>query len=147
MPPIKGALACRGSSRLFPAVGPAWVCSCSGPWREAQWRLRASCIWRTSRSRHAASWALGLLACVSGASLVVGFLTPGTAVLVGAATLLLDTAGSPAANASFEINRVAALLIFVDATALALLGPGAHSLDARLFGRREIIIPDDPRRR
>ena len=25
--------------------------------------------------------------------------------------------------------------------ALALLGPGAFSLDARLFGRREIIIP------
>jgi len=26
--------------------------------------------------------------------------------------------------------------------ALALLGPGAFSLDARLFGRREIIIAD-----
>ena len=26
--------------------------------------------------------------------------------------------------------------------ALALLGPGAFSVDARLFGRREIIIPD-----
>jgi hypothetical protein len=25
--------------------------------------------------------------------------------------------------------------------ALLLLGPGAFSLDARLFGRREIIIP------
>jgi hypothetical protein len=27
------------------------------------------------------------------------------------------------------------------AAATALLGPGAYSLDARLFGRREIIIP------
>jgi hypothetical protein len=27
-----------------------------------------------------------------------------------------------------------------------MLGPGAHSIDAWLFGRREIIIPDDPRR-
>jgi uncharacterized membrane protein YphA (DoxX/SURF4 family) len=25
--------------------------------------------------------------------------------------------------------------------ALAVLGPGAYSIDARLFGRREIIIP------
>jgi hypothetical protein len=33
----------------------------------------------------------------------------------------------------------------VDATAIALLGPGAFSLDARLFGRREILIPPDPR--
>jgi hypothetical protein len=34
----------------------------------------------------------------------------------------------------------------VDAVALAMLGPGAHSVDARLFGRREIIIPDCRRR-
>ncbi len=27
------------------------------------------------------------------------------------------------------------------AAVIALLGPGAYSLDARLFGRREIIIP------
>jgi hypothetical protein len=26
-----------------------------------------------------------------------------------------------------------------------LLGPGAISLDARLFGRREIVIPEDNR--
>ena len=30
----------------------------------------------------------------------------------------------------------------------ALLGPGAYSIDARLFGRREIMIhPDRPSRR
>jgi hypothetical protein len=28
--------------------------------------------------------------------------------------------------------------------ALALLGPGAFSVDARLFGRREIMIPRNP---
>jgi len=28
------------------------------------------------------------------------------------------------------------------AVSVALLGPGAFSLDSRLFGRREIIIPD-----
>jgi hypothetical protein len=33
--------------------------------------------------------------------------------------------------------------VIVDAIALALLGPGAHSIDAWLFGRREIIIPRD----
>jgi hypothetical protein len=27
------------------------------------------------------------------------------------------------------------------AVAVALMGPGAFSLDARLFGRREIVIP------
>lgn len=29
------------------------------------------------------------------------------------------------------------------ATALALLGPGAYSLDARIFGRRVIVLPPD----
>jgi uncharacterized membrane protein YphA (DoxX/SURF4 family) len=33
----------------------------------------------------------------------------------------------------------------VISVALVLLGPGAVSLDARLFGRREIIIPGPPR--
>jgi hypothetical protein len=30
------------------------------------------------------------------------------------------------------------------AVAVIFLGPGALSLDARLFGRREIIIPNNP---
>jgi len=29
----------------------------------------------------------------------------------------------------------------LNAVAIALLGPGAYSLDARLFGRREIVFP------
>jgi hypothetical protein len=36
-------------------------------------------------------------------------------------------------------------LVMVVAVAVILLGPGALSLDARLFGRREIIIPRAPR--
>ena len=41
-------------------------------------------------------------------------------------------------------DRLAALIVGVDAAALAMLGPGALSIDARLFGRREITIPRDP---
>jgi uncharacterized membrane protein YphA (DoxX/SURF4 family) len=33
------------------------------------------------------------------------------------------------------------LLAVMMAISLALLGPGAYSVDARLFGRREITIP------
>jgi len=35
--------------------------------------------------------------------------------------------------------------MIVTTIALALLGPGAFSLDGRLFGRREIVIPPSSR--
>jgi len=35
------------------------------------------------------------------------------------------------------------VLSSLNAAAIALLGPGAYSLDARLFGRREIILRSD----
>ena len=79
----------------------------------------------------AAVWAVGLLAILSGLALVAGVFTPGAALTTAVSMLFL----------ALHIDRVVALLVIVDAVALALLGPGAHSIDAYLFGRREIIIP------
>jgi hypothetical protein len=42
--------------------------------------------------------------------------------------------------------RLSAILAAIMAAAIVFLGPGAFSLDARMFGRREIIIPQAPRR-
>ena len=33
------------------------------------------------------------------------------------------------------------LLVCLTAVALAMLGPGAYSVDAKLFGRREVVFP------
>ncbi len=41
-------------------------------------------------------------------------------------------------------GHTAAALAMVIAAAVVCLGPGAFSLDARLFGWREIILPDQP---
>jgi putative oxidoreductase len=38
-------------------------------------------------------------------------------------------------------NRLSSALVGIIAAAVICLGPGAFSLDSRLFGRREIIIP------
>jgi uncharacterized membrane protein YphA (DoxX/SURF4 family) len=92
----------------------------------------------------AGSWALGCLAIVSGLALIAGFFTPGAAVAVSTATLFIAATSIRPAGAGFRMDRVAAVLVIVDGMALALLGPGAHSIDAFLFGRREIIIPHDP---
>ncbi len=82
-----------------------------------------------------------LLALVSGASLIVGFLTrivaAIAATLVASATLLSLTSSSVGSLRSHPLD----LNMIVVAVAIALLGPGAISLDAVLFGRRKVIIP------
>ena len=45
-------------------------------------------------------------------------------------------------EANNHISASTAFNLAAISAALVLLGPGAFSLDARLFGRREIIIPE-----
>ena len=84
---------------------------------------------------------LGASALLTGGALVVGFLTPGAGVV--AAVLGLAGAARPdlASSLELECGPSAALLIAVLSAAVALVGPGAFSIDARLFGRREIVLP------
>ena len=88
------------------------------------------------------TWAIGLMGMAVGTALLIGFLTPlaGIVLMLGRIGIALSWLPAPSQNgfasgpASFE------LLVMV--IAIVLVGPGAISLDARLFGRREIIIPD-----
>lgn len=72
---------------------------------------------------------------VGGAALSLGAVTPFAALATGTTVLLLF-ATQPAGAAS---TAYVALLL-ATAVALALLGPGAWSLDARWFGRRLITL-------
>ncbi len=91
-----------------------------------------------SQGLHLGVWVLGLLAFGTGTSFVLGFLTPlaaGASSLVGAAVWLWH----PAWAASFvDMPSLSTIAVTI---AILLLGPGAISFDARLFGRRKIIIP------
>ncbi|HTT64473.1 MAG TPA: hypothetical protein VMG35_21625 [Bryobacteraceae bacterium] len=88
---------------------------------------------------------VGSLALVSGLLLLAGLLTPvvGSVIAMGA----LGIAGSwlPPSNPSLFTTKLPMLLLAAMGVALALLGPGGCSLDALLFGRREIIIPPSSR--
>jgi len=86
------------------------------------------------------SLAIGLVAAASGASLLIGFLTP-LGVLAGLVAIGLALVWPSLACRALPNGKLAALLLGVFAAAVALLGPGAISVDARLFGRREISIP------
>ena len=85
--------------------------------------------------------ALGLMAVAGGASLLLGFLTPVVGALIGAGNAGLALFRLPEAQATGPVTPPFLLFVCVVAIAIVLLGPGAYSLDARLFGRREIIIP------
>jgi uncharacterized membrane protein YphA (DoxX/SURF4 family) len=85
--------------------------------------------------------ATGSLNILVGAALLIGFLTP----IAGASALLSNLATgiswSLTSGGNTHGKEVDALYLVVISIAITLLGPGAFSLDARLFGRREIFIP------
>jgi uncharacterized membrane protein YphA (DoxX/SURF4 family) len=97
-------------------------------------------------SSHATSvWAVGSLAIAVGAAIFVGFLTPAASAAATVGYLLTGVSSLLMTKANHHINTLAAFNLAAISAALVLLGPGAFSLDARLFGRREIIIPEGRR--
>jgi uncharacterized membrane protein YphA (DoxX/SURF4 family) len=87
-------------------------------------------------------WAVGLLAIAIGASIFVGFLTPLASAAATGGYLMKGVSSFLMTGANNHISTFAAFNLAAISAALFLLGPGAFSLDARLFGRREIIIPE-----
>lgn len=88
---------------------------------------------------------LGFLAIIGGLFLLAGFLTPlaGAALTIG--YLTMGVRGLLTTDTHWHSDALLALHLAVMSLALVLLGPGAISLDARLFGRREIIISESRR--
>ena len=84
---------------------------------------------------------VGVVAIATGASLLVGFLTPVAGALVGLSTLGMGLAWFPAAARNLFDAKLPTVFAVIMSAAIVFLGPGSHSVDARLFGRREIIIP------
>ena len=84
------------------------------------------------------SWTTPALLSVA-AALCVGVATPQACLLFCAAEIVFALTA-----AGFDATVL--ILTIPVAAALILLGPGAYSLDAHIFGRRVIVLPtDNPR--
>ena len=87
---------------------------------------------------------VGVLMLAGGVLILAGFLTPvaaGTIAVAQAAAAL----GWIATTSGGAPELQSAILPALVSASVVLLGPGAFALDARLFGRREIVIPHEPR--
>lgn len=92
-------------------------------------------------------WLLGGILTCSGASLAIGFLTPFAGLVVCGCFLGMGASWFPAPAWGVHDLELVSTGVVVTGAAIALLGPGAFSMDGRLFGRREIIIPPASRAR
>ena len=93
--------------------------------------VAAGCLQGCAQHEAREAWVQLALVALS-ASLCAGVLTPLTAAL--AVTLQLTVAVNQCVGSTGFVA-----ITILEATALALLGPGAYSLDALRFGRRVIL--------
>lgn len=87
---------------------------------------------------------IALLTTAVGALLLIGCLTRFAAVVAAVASVGSIFSWLPGLNVGLFETRMTATLAAAIAAAVFCLGPGAFSVDARLFGRREVIIPKNP---
>jgi uncharacterized membrane protein YphA (DoxX/SURF4 family) len=85
-------------------------------------------------------WLGGLLG-AAGVALLIGVLTPIAGIVLGLGAIGIGFSIVAAPMPNLFDEKLSAVLTAIIAAAIVFLGPGAYSLDARLFGRREIIIP------
>lgn len=76
-----------------------------------------------------------------GVLLLIGSLSRWAAVVAAATSFLSVFSWFPGPRVGLFETPITTMLGAVIATALICLGPGAFSVDARMFGRREVIIP------
>ena len=86
-------------------------------------------------------WIVGSLLSLSGVGLIAGFVTPFASLLSGFCVLAIALSWLPGPPVGSLGVTLFTLLTLTTAIGIALLGPGAFSVDAVLFGRREIVIP------
>ena len=89
----------------------------------------------------AMSWCLAVADFGAGTFLLIGLLTPVVAALMAMGTLAAGLSLVPLCRASLFDSKISLIFGLTMLLTIIGLGPGAFSVDARMFGRRQIIIP------
>ena len=84
---------------------------------------------------------IALISVAAGVALQLGYSAGRAAIAGAAAVIAVHFSSLPGERLNLFSSRIACFLAISIAIALVLLGPGAFSIDARRFGRREIVIP------
>lgn len=92
-----------------------------------------------------AELAVTVFAMVAALGLLIGFMTPIASFGLAMGYLGAGVSSFLSPDPLRHYSSFTALLLGAISLSLVFLGPGAISLDARLFGRREIVIPEDRR--
>ena len=79
----------------------------------------------------------GAVSIVSAVAVMVGIFTPASATILA---ITVAWFWFPVHAEVLRLGVPAALMTIAVAVAISLLGPGAFSIDARLFGPREVVI-------
>ena len=87
-------------------------------------------------------WLTGGVGMAAGGMLLLGLLTPVAGSVAGIGILGVWLSWLPRSVPSLFRSPTEVLFSLLILQTIVLVGPGAFSIDARLFGRREIIIPD-----
>jgi len=95
----------------------------------------------SERSGVLSGYSGGIVNLAIGAFLLAGFLTPVAGLLSMLSGMMGGFESLPGISPGNLNPAFFYLILVLTSAAIVLLGPGAFSLDARVFGRREIIIP------
>jgi uncharacterized membrane protein YphA (DoxX/SURF4 family) len=85
-------------------------------------------------------WATSMAGVLCGLMVFVGLLTPFASVILCAATIGDWAVNFPPGQEGMHLPSAGTICTVIVTVAVALLGPGAYSADARMFGRREVVV-------
>jgi uncharacterized membrane protein YphA (DoxX/SURF4 family) len=87
---------------------------------------------------------VALTSIAAGITLLVGYSVGLGAIAGDVVVIAVHLSSLDGERLNLFSSRIACFLAMSIAIALVFLGPGAFSIDARRFGRREIVIPPRP---